>query len=274
MKVIYNSRLLSNQEVPIDISNRAFCYGDGLFETIVTGPDRLNLIDHHIDRIVRACEVLNMTPPPIDGLLVEEMINQLKKENELEGVQRSKLQVWRNGGGLYTPKIKQTSFLLSTVNQEKPFYQSIDSLGLCGQSTVQKTGISFAKTISALPYVLAGVEKAQSRFDDLILLNVDGFIAETIASNIFWVMDGEIYTPSLQTGCVEGVMRKHLLEAMRKAGVSCQEVLAESEALLNANYIFTTNASGITWVRSYLDSKQLEAPTTILKSFIKLPPLP
>ena len=65
--------------------------------------------------------------------------------------------------------------------------------------------------MSALPYVMAGIEKQNRGLDDLIILSTKDHVSECIASNIFWLRKGTIYTPSLRSGCIEGIRRAQLI---------------------------------------------------------------
>jgi len=126
MKVLYNSRLLSDSSISLELDNRAFCYGDGLFETIVTGPDRINLIEYHFDRLKRGCEKLALETPLLNSNALINMIDQLVEENQLKGDIRAKLQVWRKSGGLYTPEQQGSNFLLTVSNQKVNFMMKLN----------------------------------------------------------------------------------------------------------------------------------------------------
>jgi branched-chain amino acid aminotransferase/4-amino-4-deoxychorismate lyase len=270
MKVLYNSRLLSDSSISLELDNRAFCYGDGLFETIVTGPDRINLIEYHFDRLKRGCEKLSIQMPLQNATELINIIDQLVEENEMTGDIRAKLQVWRQSGGLYTPEQKGSNFLLKVNNNEaNKFYNQIGSISDCQSSQLVYSQISDVKTLNALPYILAGIEKNKGNFNDLIIKNEKDQIVEMIASNIFWVKDAIIYTPSLKSGCIDGVMRRFLLKQFQSNKIECHEVLAQSNVLFDAQSIFLTNVNGIKWVKNY-GASIFEDPKEFLYQSIKL----
>lgn len=273
MKVLYNSRLLSYPFSFLQIDDRAFCYGDGLFETIVTGPNKLNLIDFHFERLHSGCKQLSIKMPFSSAHELSNAIDRVVKENNIKGIIRAKLQVWRKSGGLYAPEQYKSNFLL-TVKREKTnkFYDKIESISNCENSHLSYSPISHLKTINSLPYVLAGIEKNNSSFSDLIIKNGNDEIAEAIASNIFWIKNSIVYTPSLKSGCIGGVMRRFLLEDFKFNKIEYQEVLAKSYDLLQAKSIFLTNASGIKWVHKYQNTT-FENPKDFLSQSIKLQPL-
>lgn len=270
MKAIYNSRILPQEEINLETVNRAFCYGDGLFETIVTGPDRINLLTYHMARISKATRVLDLEIP-FDTTMIPAMLEQLKLENGLEADCRFRLQLWRNSGGLYTPDVRSASYMITVNETSTPFYDSIDRISVSKMARVVKHALSFAKTMSALPYVLAGVEKRDSAYADLVIRDSQENIAETIASNIFWTRGEKLYTPSLQTGCISGTMRNYLLDALRNHGKVVKEVVAGIETLQKADSVFLTNASGIRWVSSFENQKEYQNPTELLQPVFRQP---
>ena len=114
---------------------------------------------------------------------------------------------------------------------------------------VSFSAISGFKTCNALPYVLAGIAKTQSEADDMILLDVHGNVSECMASNLFWTRGNTVYTPSLFSGCIEGVMRRRLIQVLKTAGHTVEEGLFPKEALLRADRVFCCNVAGTEWIR-------------------------
>jgi len=85
-----------------------------------------------------------------------------------------------------------------------------------------------------------------------VVLNAYGRVAETTIANIWWVREGRLFTPPLSEGCVAGVMRRWLLEALPASGYSVGEEPIGPDGLEEAEEIFITNAiRGIQWVRDF-----------------------
>lgn len=273
MKAIYNSRVLNEDEINLNISNRAFCYGDGLFETIVTGPDRLNLMALHIARLRAACAMLDMKMP-LDQIMLQEQIETLRTENNLTGQIRVRVQLWRNTGGLYEPLHNETSCLVTVAKSKRAFYGKVNTISLSKKASVSFHALSFAKTMSALPYVLAGVERKAGPYDDLIILSSQGHIAECVVSNIFWIKGSQVFTPDLRSGCVNGTMRQYIISQLEKTTLRFREVLQPIEALYEAEAVFLSNASGIKWVEHYEDQVAYSDPRKLLQEAAILPQRP
>ncbi len=269
MKAIFNSRVIKISKTPISISNRAFCYGDGLFETIVTAPQRIDLKDKHIERLKRGCEVLGIDfPEELSPDFLGEKILQLSEENGLTGNVRTKLILWRNEGGLYAPEGNSASYLIECKTAQKPFFRANQRIGLSESCHTSYSPLSFAKTLSSLNYVLAGREMKLKGLDEIILTDHFGNVSETHLGNLFWVKDGMLFTPALSTGCIEGIMRNAIIDMAKEAKIPLSEVLMKTEDLQKVDSLVSTNASGITYYDIY-ESQNLESPEAFLQPILK-----
>ena len=97
------------------------------------------------------------------------------------------------------------------------------------------------KSFNFLNNVKARQEVTSLATEEGILLNADGFVTEGVTSNIFWVKDCVVYTPSRETGLLEGTLRHRLLQLARQhyeVEVGCYE----PSDLLNADEVWVTNA--------------------------------
>jgi branched-chain amino acid aminotransferase/4-amino-4-deoxychorismate lyase len=101
------------------------------------------------------------------------------------------------------------------------------------------------KTLSSLPYVLAGIEKKNKNLEDIILKDIHGHISELLYSNIFWIRQDKFFTPTLDTGCIRGVMRTHLIRKFKQLSIPFEEVKVREEELLRADHIISANVSGL-----------------------------
>lgn len=269
MKAIFNSRITDSSDNLIKTSNRAFCYGDGLFETIVTGVGRINLIDIHLDRLRRACTVMGIQfPIALSSENVSQMISELASLNNLKGTIRAKLTIWRNEGGLYSPSNQTASYYMDVKESDSPPYDGLREIGISEIHHTQFSPISFAKTTSALTYVLAGREKVQRQYDEIILTDTKGNLSETHIANLYWIIGSQIFTPSISTGCIAGVMRSYILEFYRNKNNPIKEVRMTKDALGHAESIFISNASGIRYFRIY-NEKTLINPEHLLRDVLK-----
>ncbi|HAA15579.1 MAG TPA: aminotransferase IV [Cytophagales bacterium] len=248
MKIYFNHLLLPSEELSFDLDNRAFRYGDGLFETMVVKYGWLRMWKYHWERLNHGMAALRMQGvEPWSKNTLELEVLHLVEEMGLEQA-RIRLHVWREGGGLYTPPGRETAYLIRADPWAPPASLKKE-VGLATSVKVMPSLWSRFKTHNALTYVLAGMERQERRLDDLILLDHLGNVAESTYSNVFWQKDNCWYTPDLASGCLHGVMRRHIIAELYRSGPERLQVgLFPLPHLMQADMLILTNASGITFV--------------------------
>lgn len=245
MDVIYNDQLISSEEVRLSFDDRSFQYGDGLFETIMYKEGKVRFFDLHMDRLSKGLQALSITTPTFfakDNF--QERLQGLALINGYSKSARIKIQVWRKPGGLYIPHHNEANVLIS-VSQPKARPKIIHNAGVAQKVQLSYSIYSAYKTSNSLPYVLAGIEMKERALNEIILTDTDGNISECSSSNIFWIKDGQLYTPALSTGCISGIMRRHLMEQAAKENIPVSEVHEPAEVLHDAENVFCCNVTGI-----------------------------
>jgi len=260
MKVIYNSRTVEESDLGFFWSNRAYMYGDSLFETIFCHQGLAMRLKYHLDRLKKGMEMLEMDMPTgFSENNLEKEIAHLILQNRIDGDVRIRLQVVRKAGGYYTPTQSACDYILMAIPTKWQPYT------IKQKATIAKTvhtvyqSFSFCKTGSSLTYVKAGLEMHHLGLDEIIITDSHGNISEASSSNIFWVKDKQIHTPSLDTGCIDGARRRWIIDEMIKKENPVMEVKGKINNLLNADYLFTSNATGIHFIH-FLDDKEFKTP--------------
>lgn len=251
-----NGTLLPSGEAGITPDNRAFRYGDALFETIRMAYGKVQLLEGHTERLLAGMKVLEMeVPPAFTPARFRRDIEELCRMNKLGNEARIRLTVFRNSGGLYAPQTNTVSYLIEArpLSEEgyvfNPKGYTVDVFPNIKKPLNSLAGL---KTANALIYVMAGVFRNKNGFDDCVIINEKGNICEAISSNLFVVKNGALYTPALEEGCVPGVMRQQVLKLARENRVAVYEISLLMNVLLNADELFLTNAvNGIVWVGAY-----------------------
>lgn len=269
MEVIFNKYLVPEGQVKLGMHNRAFAYGDGIFETMIVRRGTCNLLSYHFKRLQKGAKVLGLILP-FDEKELESFIWQLaSKVRHL--VLRMRLQLWRREGGLYTPTQHESEFLLTASPFERPI-RTKEKVGIARSVKLAPSAWSGLKTMSALPYVLAGLERKERQLDDLILTDSQGHVAECTSTNLFWFKNGNWYTPKLESGCIAGVMRAYLMDQMRQKQIPLKEVLLPHEELMEAETIIACNVTGLYSIIQ-LENHTFKNGIDRLSSLIQLPEL-
>jgi branched-subunit amino acid aminotransferase/4-amino-4-deoxychorismate lyase len=252
---ILNGHLISVYEPSVSFTNRAFRYGDSLFETIRLCNNKLMFLRDHITRLKLGMTVLRMNlPAEFNTENISELIINLLKHNTHAPNARIRLTVFRNEGGYYTPETNDISFLIES--DELPTGYELNQKGFWVDiyADIKKSinKLSNIKTGNALMYVMAGIAKQSMKLDECLLVNENGSICESISSNIFIVKNGTIYTTPLSEGCVAGVMRKQIMSLASEYKILTFESPITTYTLLNGDEVFLTNSiNGVQWVGQF-----------------------
>jgi branched-chain amino acid aminotransferase len=252
---IFNGEQIASGKNLFSSYNRAFRYGDGLFETIRVSAGKPLFLKEHIARLKKGLRVLHLnwptTNPEFD---ITKSIERLIQESNCQNI-RLRLTVFRDTTGFYQPATDNCSWHLSGEKLDSPHY-SVSSKGISMglfRDELKTTGnLSNCKTLNSLIYILAGIEARNGNYDDMFMLNINQNILETINANIFIRTEQSFTTPPLLDGCIDGVMRKTVLQLFRKNGIAVVEKsITEHELMLCDEMILTNVISGVKWVSFY-----------------------
>lgn len=252
---ILNGHLVSIYEPSVSFANRAFRYGDSLFESIRLCNNKIMFLRDHITRLKLGMTVLRMNvPAEFNTENIHEQILNLLRHNTHAPHARIRLTVFRNEGGFYTPETNDISFLIESEElqgsyelNQKGFW--VDVYGDMKKSLNKLANI---KSGNALLYVMAGLAKQSMKLDECFILNETGNICECISSNIFVVKNGTIFTAPLTEGCVAGVMRKQIMHMATENKILTFENPLTTYTIMNGDEVFLTNSiGGIRWVGQF-----------------------
>lgn len=245
-----NGTILPAKDAGVSTDNGAFRYGYGLFETMLVRNGSIRLKEYHWDRLFDGLKQLFFEPAALmtREWLETEVLRTVSK-NKANDLCRVRLQLYAKGGGLYSNESRQPEFIIECFAIE-PDTLLLNSNGLtAGIATgVNKSAdtLSNLKSCNALIYAVAARQAKANKWNDALIRNTTGNIIESTIANIFWIKEGELYTPPLPEGCVAGVMRRYVLNT-----VTVTEKVLDEQTLLAADEVFVTNAiKGIKWVKS------------------------
>lgn len=246
--VILNGKAVKTDQVVIDTNNRAFRYGDGFFESFLCNGIEPFLFDRHYKRIVAAASALKIDVPllpPEDNL--RKQIALLISKKKYPPYSRVRITFYRTPGGLYTPQSSTPQWVIDhEPYTNKPFEYTPKGILTGIYEGEQKMASQFSafKTCSSLLFVMAGMDRQTKSWDDIIIMNHKGRLIEGLSSNLFWIKNGTIYTPSIDTGCVDGVMRGYVMDVALSMGYSIIETEGIPPAgLSEVDEAFLTNTT-------------------------------
>lgn len=268
-QLYYNGEFYSDDTVLFSAKNRAFRYGDSLFETIHTNGTQIQFFQEHIERLTLGMKLLNMEIPINFHDTIEKNIKRLITKNKSFLGTRIRLSVFRNSGGLYTPTNNSISYLIESSKLDEPKYflnKKGLKIGIFDTYKKNANSLSAFKTGNSLPFILAGLHKQEMKWDDCLLINERQNLVESVSSNLFVVKDGILFTPSVESGAVNGIMREQIIQIALDLGMTVyDDCIMKPEQLNEADEIFLTNAIvGIRWVVAYGERRYFNRSAKVL----------
>ncbi len=246
--ICFNGKLVP-ADLPVMHSDiRSFKYGDGVFETMKVIRGRIILEEFHFERLFASMELLKINAGPLTaGLLIKKII-ELTIANNLPDNARIRLTTYRNNAN-------NAEYIIEAVslgNEVNDWNKEGWIIEVYHDSRKNFDHFSNLKTTSRLPYVMAEIYRKENGLDEALVLNVRNCICDGSKTNLFWVLNNDIYTPALQEGCIGGVMRRYIIEQSQKAGNSVKQTSISEEMLKEADEVFVSNAIiGLRWVKKF-----------------------
>ena len=249
----FNGTLESPENFTLTIDNRAFKYGDGIFETVKVLNGSIVFWEDHYFRLMSSMRMLRMKIPMSFTLeFLEAEILKTIKPQEASTSFRVRLSVYRQDGGLYTPTTNNIDYLIEVSPlkiQEKVSY-TIDLF----KDFYNYSGLlSTVKTNNRMLNTLASVFASENDLDNAILLNEKKGVVEATNGNIFIVKGNTIKTPALTEGCIKGITRGKVIEIITKnTDFEVEETSISPFEIQKADEVFITNAiAGVQIVTNY-----------------------
>ena len=230
----------------VAVSDRGLQYGDGLFETVAIRGGEPRLWNYHMDRLAKGCELLNIKMPA-DAELSCGVRDALQKSNAPAAYSVVKIIVTA-GTGLrgYGRVLTETPTVLFGAFPALPppadsYHGGLDT-ALCRTRLAVNSPTAGLKTLNRLEQVLARSEFVDTgQFEGLTMDADDNIICGTM-SNVFFVKNNFISTPSLLRCGVEGVMRRHVIETLRAQGIDTQIQTIKLLDFKNVDEVFVSNS--------------------------------
>lgn len=243
MKVLWNDQIVDREAVKIDIEDRGYQYGDGIYEVIRIYNGRCFMLGEHMTRIESSAQKIKLTLPYTISQLTENLKLLVKTEGITEG--EIYLQITR---GIASPR-----------NHEFPSAEAVKGVVTANvipferPLEMQHAGLSATvlpderwlhcdiKSLSLLGNLLALDQAIEAGFDDA-LLQRDGFFTEASASNLWFVIDGIVYTHPDGRLVLPGITKMKVLQLCQQLEIAYREEPVPVDALSNVQECFLTNS--------------------------------
>lgn len=243
MQIAINGALCAADAAVISVYDHGFLYGMGLFETFRTYDGRPFLLEQHLARLAAGCLELGIHYVP-NRTYVEELVGQLLAANGLtDAYFRLSLSAGVDLLGLPGDMYYRPTEILYIKPLPAPAIDKTLQLLTTPRNTPE--GEIRLKSFHYMNAILGKRELARypwAQAAEGLFLDDCGFVAEGITSNVFFVAQGALHTPALETCILPGITRDWVIGAAEKLGIPVEEGFYSWEAVLEADEVFITNS--------------------------------
>lgn len=241
----FNGNIVA-QDDNVLTQNRAFLYGDGVFETLKIVNNKILFLEDHYFRLMASMRVVRMEIPMNFTMeYFEEQVLSLLQKKNISASARARITVFRNDGGLYLPKTNDVSYLIHATPLEHAAYALNSAeyeVDLYKDFYVTKQLLSSIKTTNKMINVTGSIFAHENGLANCILVNDTKNVVEALQGNLFMVVGKKLITPPISEGCLNGIMRKQILALAKKTeGIEVSEEIISPFDLQKADELFVTN---------------------------------
>lgn len=256
----FNGTLLPQEHTELT-QNRGFLFGDAVFETLKISNGKILFLEDHYFRLMASMRVIRMEIPMNFTMeFLEEQVLSVVKAQDILISARVRITVYRNDGGFYLPTTNTVSYLIHAApleNSAYVFQNSAYEVDLFKDFYITKQLLSSIKTTNKLVNITGSIFASENGLDNCLLLNDTKNVVEALQGNLFMLVGNKLSTPPLTEGCLNGIMRKQILQLAKKIdGLEVVEEVISPFDLQKADELFLTNViQGIRPITQYRKKK-------------------
>jgi branched-chain amino acid aminotransferase len=275
LKVYINGKLYDKEEAAISVYDHGLLYGDGVFEGIRSYSGKVFRMEEHLERLWNSAKAIWLQIPISKAEMAKAIVDTLAVNKLADSYIR--VVVTRGVGTLgldpnhcSSPQVIIITDLISLYPDE--LYQK--GLEIVTVSTMRNHPAALSPRIKSLNYlnnILAKIEGIQAGSVEALMLNHKGEVAECTGDNLFLVRGGQLLTPPIDAGILEGVTRSAVIELARQGGVTVKEVPLTKHDVYIADECFLTGTAAEVIPVVKVDSRTIGSgqPGPITRDLIK-----
>jgi branched-chain amino acid aminotransferase len=246
--IIYvNGMMVPKSQALVSVYDHGLLYGDGVFEGIRIYNGKIFKCGQHMERLWRCAEMIRLRIPVSRDEMVQVMRDCVEANSLHNGYIR--LLVTRGAGNLgLDPRKCPTAGVVCIADQIALYSQEQYEKGMrIIVAHRPRTPIECLdpriKSLNYLNNILGKVEAIDQGCDEAIMLNLDGYVGECTGDNIFVIRDGKVFTPPTESGILEGITRRFVMDLCADLGIACNLRNMKPQEVKSADEVFLTGTA-------------------------------
>ena len=261
IKVWINGELLHRDQAKISVFDSAVQGGDAVWEGVRVYDGRIFCFEKHLNRLMESAKSMDFANiPSMDD--VKNAVFTTLKANDMKDDTHIRLTLTRGEkitSGM-NPKLNQFGCTLIVLAEWKSSIFYGKELRLVTSNIRRNSPLCLDSKIhhaNLINNILAKIEANYAGADDALMLDLDGFVAETNATNIFMIKNGLVITP-FPKACLPGITRSLIIEICKNNNIPIVEQDISVTELYNADEVFTTGTMGELARVNEIDNRKIE----------------
>lgn len=247
LKVYISGRLYDKADAKISVYDHGLLYGDGVFEGLRSYSGKVFRLQEHLDRLWDSAKAIWLEIPMTKEVMAQAVNDTLAANGIIDGYIR--LVITRGAGSLGLDPNRTSDPQVIIIADHialypREFYEK--GLELVTASTTRNHPAALNPRIKSLNYlnnILAKIEGLKAGCVEALMLNHKGEVAECTGDNIFLVSKGQLLTPPIDAGILEGITRGAVMDLAREAGITVREIALTRHDVYIADECFLTGSA-------------------------------
>lgn len=259
--IFLNGEYVPKSQAMVSVYDHGLLYGDGVFEGIRAYNGLVFKLKEHLVRLQESAHTILLTIPYSLNEMTEAVTETLKRNRFRDAYIR--VVVTRGPGdlGLDPAKCKKATFFIITdtitLYPEMYYRNGMDIITVPTVRNLPEAVNPAVKSLNYLNNILAKIEAKNSNYQEALMLNHQGYVAECTGDNIFIIKNGILQTPAAHVGVLRGITRQAIMELALRNDIPCQERILTRHDLFNADEAFLTGTAAEVIPVVKIDGRQI-----------------
>jgi branched-chain amino acid aminotransferase len=246
MKIYIDGKFYDKKDAKISVYDHGLLYGDGVFEGVRVYHGKVFRLKSHVERLFDSAKAIGIKVPMSHRQMGQAFLDTVKQS---PGCEYLRPLITRGEGGLgLDPRRceKPCVIIIADTISLYPKESYENGLNVATVPTMRNHPAATNARVKSLNYlnnVMARMEATLSGCQEALMLNHKGEVSECSGDNIFLIKKGQMYTPSLDAGCLEGITRAAVIELAGKHGVPLKECALSRFDVFTADEMFLTGSA-------------------------------